>query len=133
MARQIWFVGDPQRGCPKSVTVVIPGRVAEDGGSFSYRFVRDRATRVEDEDVEFILQQQVVDKHNYPMNVFKTEPPKVELNDADRMRMQMERQGEKIDELTGLLAGLLGENPELRAKLAPTEAAPDLLAGLVQN
>lgn len=114
---KIWMVADKQRGCPRSRTILIPGKTDNDGRPLAYTFVRDRATEVADADVEFILAQTVVDKHNYPMNVFRKEPPRQELNDADRMRMQLESQQSKIEGLEELLSTLVQNNPEMAAKL----------------
>lgn len=130
MPRQVWMIADPQWGCPRSATIVVPGRAAADGTTFAYTFERNKATVVDEGDLEFVLQQTVMDKTNRPLQVFKTSPPRQDLNDADRLRMQIEKQGEQID---GLLQVLAANNPELAAKLAPAteDGKLNLLDGLV--
>lgn len=128
MPKQVWMVAEERWGCPISTTIVVPGRVTPMGTTFSYTFERNRATTVADEDVEFILQQTVMDKTNRPQSVFKIEPPRQELNDADQIRMRLESAEEKVNQLLGMLAG---ENPELSSKLGlQGDERPNLLEGL---
>jgi len=131
MPTNVWMVGNEQRGCPISKTIMIPAALDDRGEPLGYDFYRNQATPVADEHLEFILSQTVMDKHNNPMHVFQLEPPAVELNDAERMRMQIEHQEDRINSLTALVASLVEDNPEMAAKLTMADAEDtSLLKGL---
>jgi len=126
MAQRIWMVLS-DRGCPRSHTFIL---YTASGERRKYRFERNGSCLVEDEHVEQVLNAELPDVQGNPRRFFTTTPPATDLDDQERLRMQVEAQAAQLAEMRAMLERLAPQDAEEKLGIDnPLEA----LAGLADG
>jgi len=129
MATKVWMPTGT-RGCPMSQTIFM---TTGSGELRVYRFTRNQGIMVEDEHVDAIVARLVPDMHGNPHQIFTTAPPPTDLSDADKLRMHVEAQDQKINQLTELVQGMTGGDIDVNVALGIPEGdnPVDVLSGML--